>query len=440
MLALTIVPLLGAVGAAVDFTRANAARTSFQSALDATALMLSRTAATDPDINTTANNYFHALFSRADTSNVVIHASYSGDAGSKVVVSGTATVATDFLNVVGFSDIAIGASSTSVWGNTRLRVALVLDNTGSMADDGKIDALKTASQNLLNQLKGAANNPDDVYVSIVPFSKDVNVGSGYYAESWLYWDDGVTTSDNYWDALNGTCSRGSSFKTRSRCLAHPVCSKSQYTTQSQCLSKSGIWYTTAGTWTHAAHSSWNGCVTDRNQNFDTTNDPPVAGNTLYPPEQYSSCPAALIGLSNDWTSLGNAITAMQPNGNTNQAIGLQVGWQTLTAAPFTVPAKDPHYTYNQVIILLTDGLNTQDRWYTTASAIDAREQKTCDNIKAAGITLYTVQVNTGNDPTSTLLQNCASDPSKFFLLTSSTEIVTTFNQIGTSLTKLRLAQ
>ena len=63
---------------------------------------------------------------------------------------------------------------------------------------------------------------------------------------------------------------------------------------------------------------------------------------------------------------------MQPVGNTNQAIGLQLGWQSLTAAPFTVPAKDPNYTYKQVIILLTDGLNTQDRWYTSAASIDAR--------------------------------------------------------------------
>ena len=78
-----------------------------------------------------------------------------------------------------------------------------------------------------------------------------------------------------------------------------------------------------------------------------------------------------------------------------------MGWQSLTAAPFTIPAEDPNYKYQQVIILLSDGLNTQDRWYTTASSIDARQQKTCDNIKAAGITIYTVQVNTGGDPTST---------------------------------------
>ena len=267
-------------------------------------------------------------------------------------------------------------------------------------------ALQTASQNLLNQLKAAAVNEGDVYVSIVPFSKDVNVGADKNAEAWLRWD--------LWEEDNGSCSN------------------STYSSQSSCVSHSK-------TWTPASHTTWNGCVTDRDQNFDTTNDPANAGGTLYPAEQYSSCPVSLMPLSYDWPTLSAKITAMTPNGNTNQAIGLQMGWQSLTAAPFTVPPKDPNYKYNQVIILLTDGLNTQDRWYTSQSSIDKRQQKTCDNIKAAGITLYTVQVNTGNDPTSTLLQNCASDSNKFFLLKTSNEIVTTFNQIGTALSNLRLA-
>jgi hypothetical protein len=147
----------------------------------------------------------------------------------------------------------------------------------------------------------------------------------------------------------------------------------------------------------------------------------------------------LTELSYDWGALTANIDAMKPVGNTNQALGLQMGWQSLTASPFSVPAMDPSYKYNQAIILLSDGLNTEDRWYASQSPIDARQQKTCDNIKAAGITIYTVQVNTGNDPTSALLKSCASDPSKFFLLTSSTEIVTTFNQIGTALSNLRIA-
>ena len=67
-----------------------------------------------------------------------------------------------------------------------------------MADDGKMTALKTATKNLLTQLKNAAIKDGDVYVSIIPFSKDVNVGSSNYQKNWVRWD--------LWDALNGTCS------------------------------------------------------------------------------------------------------------------------------------------------------------------------------------------------------------------------------------------
>jgi Flp pilus assembly protein TadG len=102
------------------------------------------------------------------------------------------------------------------------------------------------------------------------------------------------------------------------------------------------------------------------------------------------------------------------------------------------------------IILLTDGLNTLDRWYgngsSTSIAVDARMYDagnngagTCANIKAAGITIYTIQVNTGGDPTSTLLRNCASSSDKFFLLTSANQIITTFQKIGTDLSQLRIA-
>ena len=62
--------------------------------------------------------------------------------------------------------------------------------------------------------------------------------------------------------------------------------------------------------------------------------------------------------------------------------------------------------------------------------MDDRQKVTC-NVKAAKITIYTVQVNTGGDPTSTLLQNCASVPTKFWHLTSADQMTATFNTIGT---------
>ena len=60
--------------------------------------------------------------------------------------------------------------------------------------------------------------------------------------------------------------------------------------------------------------------------------------------------------------------------------------------------------------------NNTDRWYTTQAQVDARQTLTCSNIKAAGITLYTVQISTDGTPVSPLLQQCASDSTKFFYL------------------------
>jgi Flp pilus assembly protein TadG len=437
--AIATLPVVGFVGSAVDYSRANSAKVSLQTALDSTALMLSKEAATDTSDQLQANavKYFDAIFSSPGISatSVSITTNYSTTGGSSVVLNGSVPVPTVFMGVMGYKTITVNGSSTAAWGSNRLRVALVLDNTGSMNDNGKITALKTATQNLLTQLKNAATNNGDVYVSIVPFVKDVNVGAANYNSDWIYWgtsaQDASLSDNNSWDANNGKCTGGgkgaSKTKTRSACLAK------------------------TGTWNPTAHSQWNGCVMDRGlsttpdttNNYDTNVGAPdtTINASLYAAEQYSSCPQAAMGLSYDWTTMSSLVNNMVASGNTNQAIGLQLGWMSLTGGgPFTAPAMDPNYHYSQIIILLTDGLNTQDRWYSDQSSIDARQELTCSNIKAAGTTLYTIQVNTGGDPTSTLLQNCASDSSKFFLLTSASEIVTTFNTIGTNLTQLHVAK
>jgi len=419
------IPVVGFVGAAVDYSRANSAKADLQTALDSTALMLSKEATSDTtdQLQTDAVKYFNAIYNRPGTQNITITASYTTAGGSQVAVNGSASVPTAFMQIMGVNAITINGSSTAKWGNSRLRVALVLDNTGSMADSGKLAALKTATANLLTQLQGAATNNGDVYVSIIPFVKDVNVGSGNYKASWIDWTD--------WNAANGSCSKGGGWGWGG---------SGGGSTQSSC----------SGNWTPANHNTWNGCVMDRGgesapdpANYDTNVVAPTTSitATLWPAEQYSSCPQAATGLSYDWAGMNTLVNNMVASGNTNQAIGLALGWMSLTGGgPFTAPPMDSNYVYSQIIILLTDGLNTQDRWYGTASQIDARQTLTCNNIKAAGITLYTIQVDTDGTPTSTLLQQCASDSSKFFLLTSSSQIVTTFNQIGTNLSRLYVAK
>jgi Flp pilus assembly protein TadG len=419
--ALAAIPIMGFVGSAVDYSRANSAKAAMQAAVDATALMLSKTAATltTAQIDSKATDYFNALFNRPEVTSIHITPIYTNSGGSQIVVTGTGVVPTTFMKVMGMSGLNINVSSTVKWGNVRLRVALALDNTGSMAQDGKMTALKTATKVLLSQLQGAVVNNGDVYVSIIPFSKDVNLDPANYNQTWIDWTD--------WDNNNGSCSKGS------------------VNTRSQCLAQNGN-----PKWTSDNHNTWNGCVSDRgNSNapnaasYDTNAAAPTTTitATLLPAEQYGSCTQPVMGLNYNWSAMTTLVNNMSPNGNTNQAIGLALSWMSLVGGgPFSAPAMDPNYQYSQVIILLTDGLNTQDRWYSDQNSIDARQQLTCSNIKAANITLYAIQVNTGGDPLSALLKNCASTPDKFFLLTSANQIVTTFNQIGTALSNLRVAK
>ncbi|MCW5692019.1 MAG: TadE/TadG family protein [Pseudolabrys sp.] len=427
--ALAALPLVGTVGAAVDFSQANRTKAALQSALDSAALMLSRDAATlsTTELNTKATNYVQAMLNQPQAKDITVSAAYTSDGGSKVVVNGSVSVPTVFMGVIGVNNVTISGSSTTAWGTTRLRVALVLDNTGSMDSDGKMTALKTATKNLLTQLKGAASVDGDVYVSIIPFAKDVNIGAGNYNASYIDWTD--------WNADNQVCS---GFMYKGTC-----------------------W----GSWGPANHNTWNGCVTDRGPSSSPGSStwdqvvtlPNGTANSKWPAEQHNACPAAMMGLTYNWTNLNSLVDQMQPSGATNQPIGLVWGWQSLVGGgPLTAPAKDANYKYSDIIILMSDGLNTQDRWYgngsTVSTAVDGRMYVsstgagTCNNIKTAGVTIYTIQVNTSGDPTSTLLQNCAGskdkmiDPSKFFIVTSASGIGTVFKQIGTGLTQLRVAK
>src|SRR5665213_713945 len=410
--ALATLPIIATVGFAVDYSHANSVKVAMQSALDSTALMLSKEAATDTSsqLQQNAVKYFTALFTRPEATNVSIVASYTSSGGTSLVVNGSAVVPTALLGIIGYSNITVSGSSTAKWGSNMLRVALVLDNTGSMADDGKMTALISATKSLLTQLQSAATNNGDVYVSIVPFVKDVNLDPSNYSSNYIYWgttaQDPSLSDNNSWDANNGSCSSPySSYQTRSSCLSQAscsisgyssqssctgagtcsvsgytsqssctnggscsisnktsqssctsagscsnpsettqssctgtkACSKSGYSSKSSCQNANGTWANgswTAGTWTVATwtpgvwtaatwtpdnHTTWNGCVMDRGNSTtpDTTNNydtnaaspssSPLVTSSLYPAEQYSSCPQAVMGLNYNWSGMTSLV-------------------------------------------------------------------------------------------------------------------------------------
>jgi Flp pilus assembly protein TadG len=537
--ALATVPLIAFVGAAVDYSHGNSVKAAMQAASDATGLMLSKEVATltQEQIQIKANDYFKALFNRPEAENVTVSATYNTGT-SQVLVSASAQLKTSFMGLFGYPYLTVGAESLAKWGNVRLRVALVLDTTGSMANAGKIDALKTATKNLLDQLKSAVTTDGDVYVSIIPFSKNVNLGSSNYGASWIDWTDWEAepatldttkggSKPNNWAKLGpGSSCPFTNSSYGFRCVSaaqgttnvstipssgyicpgtdsgqkisvkigikYNGCYNSVLTTEvtsgssASCPSDSNTYVSCscsgsgsgktctktyyAHTWRPAntaaapAHTTWNGCVTDRgttsapSSDYDRKVDAPVIGNpaSLFPAEQNAYCvssaysQAPVMGLNYDWTAMKSLAESLSPGGATNQPIGLVWGWQSLVGeGPFTVPEKDPNYVYKEAIVLMSDGLNTLDRWWGNGSSTNTSVDKrmydtdgsgTCANVKAAGITIYALHVNTDGDPMSTLLKNCASSADKFWMVTSANDIITVFNQIGTNLTKLRVAK
>lgn len=402
-------------------------------ALDSAALMVSKDLGSNPsmsaaEISAKATSYFNALYTNGASTPIVVTASYLTNTkdGSTVTVTGSGTVATDFMKMVGFPQMNINGASTTTWGSTRMRVAVALDVTGSMNDDGKLAAMKSAAKNLIDTLSSSSRMTEDVYISIIPFAQMVNVGTANKNASWLRWDQ------------LGTCSNNNFSMSPEACAAYAKK------------------YRTNDKWTYSTNkSSWKGCVEDRDEPYDTTKDAPSGTSTYYPAMFYvqrgtDSCPPAILPMTSAYGStnvqtIKTMIDGLDASGGTNQMIGMAWAWTMLQVGtdPFPAPTKDSDYKYTDAIILLSDGLNTGSRMYGDGTSvepkIDARQQILCDNIKNAGAMIYTIQVNTGGDADSAVLKYCANT-GNFFSTTTASGIATAFTAIGNSLNKLRVSR
>ncbi|HKA74687.1 MAG TPA: VWA domain-containing protein [Xanthobacteraceae bacterium] len=381
--ALLATAIFGFVGAAIDYTRAAATRVALQAALDSTALMMSKEI--DPahteGLTAKAEKYFRTMFTRKDARldsfNAVLGNPEQGS--FTLTVTAAATIDTTVSRVIGQKEMHIGSTGIVSWGIKRLELALALDNTGSMANSGKMDQLKTAVHNMLDTLQKAAKKPDDVKVAIIPFDTKVNIGASNISQTYV----------NF--SLNNINS-----------------------------------------------ATWNGCVIDRDKNFDVNDSPPVQGSsaTLFPAATCSGL-AEAMPLTNDWAQLNAKVDQMNPSGNTNVTIGLVWAWHALTNSQPLTQAADPQPDLDKVIILLTDGQNTQNRFSTTTSSIDRRTEAVCANLKATNIKVYTVRVIDGN---ATLLKDCATRPEYYYDVQQSSQLIAVFSSIAQNLANLRITK
>jgi uncharacterized protein YegL len=254
--------------------------------------------------------------------------------------------------------------------------------------------LKTAAHSLLDTLKKAAKKDGDVKVAIIPFDTTVNLGTSYKDQPWF---------DVSCSAINKSGCNSSNWK-----------------------------------------NYWEGCVRDRTYPYDVQDDAPNSNNTatLFPVYDCGSL-TTLMPLSYDWTALNNKVDQMSPNGNTNVTIGLVWGWHALTQNAPLSEAAAPATDLDKVIIILTDGDNTES-WknsnntkVTSQTAIDDRTKLVCQNIKATNIKVYAIRVIDGN---ANLLQQCATSPTMYYDVQNASQLNAVFTAIAQNLANLRLAK
>jgi Flp pilus assembly protein TadG len=136
ILALGLVPLMGAVGSSVDYSRANSARAAMQAAVDSAAVILLKKndGLSADQLTAKGRDYFNANFARTEVQNVAVTAVLSSiSSGSTLTMSATGSVSTTFARVLGFSTLNISAATAVTLVSDGLGCVLSLSPTASGA-------------------------------------------------------------------------------------------------------------------------------------------------------------------------------------------------------------------------------------------------------------------------------------------------------------------
>ena len=183
--ALALIPLFGAVGALIDYTRVSNLRAEVAAAIDAGLLAVgSQPPMSDQQAFDTVNKWLETHIKPTYQGNWKLD-SVVQQKGGKITATVSGAIDTTIAKVLGVQSIPISVTSEIVSAVGKVEVAMVLDNTGSMATKNKIGKLKDAAEALVDTLAKAVLDPSDLKIGLVPFSQTVNVGPNYKDAAWL---------------------------------------------------------------------------------------------------------------------------------------------------------------------------------------------------------------------------------------------------------------
>ena len=391
---LSIIPLVAIAGAAIDYSRAAATKMRLQTACDAAALAGMRSRMTPgADYTAAAQAYFKQNVP-TELQNEVPSVSLTAN-GLGLALAVNTSVPTTTMSLVNVNNIDVSVTCTATYGTLLpMEVAFVLDYSGSMTGgtgngQEKWEAMRDATQQLIHQLT-ANGSFADVDIALVPFSRYVRA------------------------ALPGQYVRNSSGGTVDNCYTdrdYPF-NVSDSTPNGSDPSKWPL-YTVNDT--HADRDAF--CNEMANNNLN------------------------VLPLTNDYTLVADTLQSYTPANWTNIQLGVAFGWHVLSDnAPFTEGTTYNNPDKPKVMIILSDGRHNQNGQgpggtYSVAQA-ENNIETLCTNIKAKGVTVFTIAYDIQDEATRTRLRECSTAPNSagnspyYFEPYSGEELFSVFAGIG----------
>lgn len=179
-LALALLPILMGLAGGIDLARAYLVKARLNQALDAAALAGGR-AFHLPGRDADIQQFFLANFDgflKSELTSFEVAEIIEPNQPERLRLSASADVPTAFGTLFGLDRIPVGTVSEVTRQNIGLQLAMVLDNTGSMAGH-RIQDLREASLELADILFGeVTSGPHPLLeIGVVPYSAAVNIGS-----------------------------------------------------------------------------------------------------------------------------------------------------------------------------------------------------------------------------------------------------------------------
>lgn len=387
---LVAVPLVLAMGVAVDGARVWLVRSRLAQAVDAATLAGARSTE-EAEIRAEAQRLFDANFEAGYLGSTVSPLSFVHEpVAGTVQITAHAQVPTMVMRLAALETVEVEATATAIRRVNGLEIALVLDVTGSM-QGSKIASLKSAAEDLVEILFGDAEEAEELAIAVVPFSARVNIGTS--RSSWT--SGSVSGWPGCVDARSGTLA-----------LSDDPPSE-------------GLFPKTAATYSYWSRGRRR-----------TASIP---------------CPVELLPLSNRKSTLLAKISGLSATGTTRIDMGARWGWRVLSerwtglwgTADWPLPDDDASV---KAVVLMTDGENVASSYdEVNAAQADSNTLALCTAMKERDYVIYTIAFQ-APAAAQTLLRSCASSTSHYYESPTEEDLRAAFQQIAGRLSELRLVQ